>query len=349
MTPGETSHDTDHAGSRSHVAAGDQGDARRSRQVADLAAGVVFSVVLVNLQGGLLLGMIQKASLLVDYGQADIWVGHRHMNNVDMGTFIPERWIHRIRGIEGVERAEPYVVMFGQTTMPDGRFENVVVVGCESASLLGNAWVMADGDPRGGPQSRRHPRGRLRCRPARRLPDRRCPRDQRPPGPDRGDDQGDRQLHDQPLRLHDPGPGPQTSTAGASGSPAISAPISWSRPGPVSTSRTSATASGPGAGARRLRPPDLQLDVHGILADADRHRHQLRPGRVPGPAGGPGRRGPDLVCHRLTERIKEFGTLKAMGADDRCVSPLPLAQALGNAGDRLGPRAAGLAGFGAGG
>jgi multidrug efflux pump subunit AcrA (membrane-fusion protein) len=60
--------------------------------------GVVFSVVLINLQGGLLLGLIQKASLLVDYGQADIWVGHRHMNNVDIGTFIPERWVHRIRG-----------------------------------------------------------------------------------------------------------------------------------------------------------------------------------------------------------------------------------------------------------
>ena len=110
--------------------------------------GVVFSVVLVNLQGGLLLGMIQKASLLIDYGHADIWVGHRHTTSVDMGMFIPERWILRIRAIEGVERAEPYVVMFGQMTMPDGKFENVVVVGSESASLMGNAWVMAEGDPR---------------------------------------------------------------------------------------------------------------------------------------------------------------------------------------------------------
>jgi putative ABC transport system permease protein len=65
-----------------------------------------------------------------------------------MGTYIPERWIHRLRGIEGVERAEPYLVMFGQVTMPDGRFENVVVVGSAPASLLGNAWTMADGDPR---------------------------------------------------------------------------------------------------------------------------------------------------------------------------------------------------------
>lgn len=109
--------------------------------------GVAFSVVLVNLQGGLLLGMIQKASLLVDYGQADVWVGHQHMTNVDMGTFIPERWVHRIRGIDGVERAEPYIVSFGQATIPDGRYENVMIVGCEPASLMGNAWIMAKGDP----------------------------------------------------------------------------------------------------------------------------------------------------------------------------------------------------------
>jgi len=33
----------------------------------------------------------------------------------------------------------------------------------------------------------------------------------------------------------------------------------------------------------------------------------------------------------VTERIKEFGTLKAMGANDSCVSRFLLAQALGNA------------------
>jgi putative ABC transport system permease protein len=82
--------------------------------------GVAFSVVLINLQGGLLLGLIQKASLLVDYGQADIWVGHRHMSNVDIGSFIPERWVQRIRAVDGVERADPYIVMFAQATLPDG-------------------------------------------------------------------------------------------------------------------------------------------------------------------------------------------------------------------------------------
>src|SRR5262249_5338539 len=108
--------------------------------------GVAFSVVLVNLQGGLLLGLIQKASVLVDYGQADIWVGPRHTNNVEMGTFIPERWISRLRGISGVERADPYVIAASHANLRDGRVETVVVVGCDPGSLLGNAWLMAEGD-----------------------------------------------------------------------------------------------------------------------------------------------------------------------------------------------------------
>src|SRR5262249_14900290 len=110
--------------------------------------GVAFAVVLANLQGGLLIGLLGKTSLLVDYGGADIWVGHRHMNDVDVGSFIPERWIQRIRAVDGVACAEPYIVMFSQITMPDGKFESVVVVGSDPASLLGNAWVMAEGDAR---------------------------------------------------------------------------------------------------------------------------------------------------------------------------------------------------------
>lgn len=110
--------------------------------------GVAFSVVLVNLQGGLLLGLIQKASLLVDNGRADIWVGPRHTNNVDMGGTIPERWITRIRGLHGVERADPYVISGAQATMRDGRIETVLVVGCDPAGLLGNAWQMEEGDAR---------------------------------------------------------------------------------------------------------------------------------------------------------------------------------------------------------
>src|SRR5262245_16378910 len=108
--------------------------------------GVTFAVVLANLQAGLLVGLLQKASLLVDFGGADIWVGPRHTNNVDMGTYMPERWLHRVRSVAGVQRADPYLIAGSQVKMPDGRFELVLIVGCEPGSPLGGPWALDEGD-----------------------------------------------------------------------------------------------------------------------------------------------------------------------------------------------------------
>ncbi len=109
--------------------------------------GVAFSVVLVNIQGGLYLGLVRKASMLVDHGQADIWIGHRKVHNVDFPNDIPRRWLYRIRGMPGVLRAEPYLVGAINMTLPSGGFEPVFVVGVDEASLLGNAWNLKQGTP----------------------------------------------------------------------------------------------------------------------------------------------------------------------------------------------------------
>ena len=109
--------------------------------------GVVFSVVLVNVQGGLFVGLLRKASLLVDFGRADIWVGHKRMHNVDFPRDIPQRWLWRIRAVPGVASAESYVVGHSTMTLPSGAFEQVVVVGSDPATLLGNAWTSSDDSP----------------------------------------------------------------------------------------------------------------------------------------------------------------------------------------------------------
>ncbi len=108
--------------------------------------GVVFSLVLVNIQGGMFLGMIRKSTLLIDYGEADIWVGHQGVQNTDITAEIPAAWIHRIRGVAGVERAEPYIVAMGMLELSEGGFEGVLVVGSDPASRLGGAWAFAQGD-----------------------------------------------------------------------------------------------------------------------------------------------------------------------------------------------------------
>jgi putative ABC transport system permease protein len=84
--------------------------------------------------------------MLIDNSQADIWVGHKHMHNVDFARDIPRRWIHRIRGTAGVEEVEPYLVGFSDMTLPSGNFENVVVVGVPRESKLGRPWNMHQGE-----------------------------------------------------------------------------------------------------------------------------------------------------------------------------------------------------------
>ena len=108
--------------------------------------GVVFSIVLVNIQGGLFLGLIGKASLLIDNGKADIWVGHKNTHNVDFPRDIPRRWTDRVRSVAGVKTAEPYLLGHSNMTLPDGGFEPVLLVGCEPPNLLGNAWSMNEGN-----------------------------------------------------------------------------------------------------------------------------------------------------------------------------------------------------------
>ena len=118
----------------------------RGKLVAGLV-GVIFSVVLVNLQGGLFFGLIQKASMLIDRSEADIWIGHRGMHNVDFPHSIPERWEHVVAGVPGVSEVEPLRIAFGEFTLPDGGFENVVIVGVPRDAKLAKPFKIVEGPP----------------------------------------------------------------------------------------------------------------------------------------------------------------------------------------------------------
>ena len=107
--------------------------------------GVIFSLVLMNVQGGLFLGLMRKASVLIDHCDADLWVGHQMIENVDFAHDIPEAWINRLRGIDGVERVEPYIVGKGMATLPDGGYEDVWMIGSDPATMLGTGWSFVEG------------------------------------------------------------------------------------------------------------------------------------------------------------------------------------------------------------
>lgn len=110
--------------------------------------GVIFSIVLVNVQGGLYLGLMRKASLLVDHCDADLWVTHQLVENVDLAREIPESWSQRLRGIPGIRDAEPYIVGKGTASLSNGHMEDVWVIGSDPRTMLGSAWGFVAGSRR---------------------------------------------------------------------------------------------------------------------------------------------------------------------------------------------------------
>lgn len=304
--------------------------------------GVSFAIVLVNLQSGLYVGLIRKASLLVDHGEADIWIGHRHMSNVDIGTYIPERWITRIRDLPGVERVDPYLVMFCPATMPDGRFEVVMVVGSEPASLLGGAWNIVAGSADG----LRQPDAILVdvCDLARLG------------HPQIGDV---REINGRRCRIV----GMTKNIVGFSANPYVFTTLERARqylgvrPGYCSYFLVKAK---PGADVQALkaslqeRLPDLDVCDRGEYSWKCMEFWLTRTGiglsfglaTVLGLLVGLAVVAQTLYAS-VTERLKEFGTLKALGATNRSVALFILAQALGTAalGAVLGLAAAAVIGI----
>lgn len=108
-------------------------------------AGVVFSLVLVSVQGGLYLGLMSKASVLVDHGAADIWVGPRLVEDVDLAQEMPAVWGDRLRGIPGVEIASPYALGRGFASLAGRHTEDVWLVGSDPATMLGTGWAFVEG------------------------------------------------------------------------------------------------------------------------------------------------------------------------------------------------------------
>lgn len=108
-------------------------------------AGVVFSLVLVSVQGGLYLGLMRKASVLIDHCAADVWVGPPMVEDVDLAQEISEVWVDRLRGIHGVESARPYLVGKGIASLANGHMEDVWLIGSEPSSMLGTAWAFVEG------------------------------------------------------------------------------------------------------------------------------------------------------------------------------------------------------------
>ncbi|HUJ63600.1 MAG TPA: ABC transporter permease [Kofleriaceae bacterium] len=113
-------------------------------------AGVSVSVMLVLVQVGLYFGFMDTASSIIDASTADLWVGKAGNESFEFASPFDERTYYKVASLPGVARADRVVMNFAQFKLADGGDLGVQVVGVETtpgrAPLLA-PWHVVAGDP----------------------------------------------------------------------------------------------------------------------------------------------------------------------------------------------------------
>jgi len=107
--------------------------------------GIIFSVVLVTLQLGLFLNALHNASGLIDNAGADVWIMQEGTPNIDVPECMSTRRYYQAITVPGVAWAEKLIVQICPWKLPSGQRASVEIVGIEPNSRLNVPWGMAVG------------------------------------------------------------------------------------------------------------------------------------------------------------------------------------------------------------
>ncbi len=112
--------------------------------------GVVFAVVLSAQQLGILFGLLQKNTMFVDNAEADIWITPPGTNQLQPGKRLSESILVQALTTPGVATAAPLIYGTGSIQRPWGGSEPLTIIGLElpasaETPLLGGPWNIVAG------------------------------------------------------------------------------------------------------------------------------------------------------------------------------------------------------------
>ncbi len=110
--------------------------------------GVVVSVFLMTQQMSLLTGIQGRVTGFADLNDVDVWVASAATESIDATGSVPERCVSEAAGTRGVAWAAPVVQGIGDVTRVDGVKEQVRVFGVEAPRYAGLPHVLAIGSSR---------------------------------------------------------------------------------------------------------------------------------------------------------------------------------------------------------
>ena len=107
--------------------------------------GIVFAVVLMVVELGLFVGFTVTTSNLIDNSRADPWVTSKHVPYIELGVPFTERKLYQVRVVPGVADAEKFILRWTQRKRHDGRQESVQIVGINPDKPLVGPWNLVEG------------------------------------------------------------------------------------------------------------------------------------------------------------------------------------------------------------
>jgi putative ABC transport system permease protein len=94
-------------------------------------AGIMFAVSLVTIQTGLLSGFTRSTVLIIEGSQADIWVASNKLVHFELTDPLLYEQVDRAQQVDGVERAEALMLASGRWRPADGESSPLRVIGFE--------------------------------------------------------------------------------------------------------------------------------------------------------------------------------------------------------------------------
>lgn len=107
--------------------------------------GVVFAVSLIFAQVGILLGLMETSSVVIDNTPGDIWVTSKNSRNFDFAHPFPEYLLYHALGVDGVQWAEKVIIGWGVMKQVNGGQAQVEVMGFNPSTGVGGPWDMKEG------------------------------------------------------------------------------------------------------------------------------------------------------------------------------------------------------------
>lgn len=107
--------------------------------------GVVFAVILSNQQGGTFLGLLHKNVMFPKNAGADIWITPPGTDALQAGKVVNVAALHRARVTGGVAWAEPLLFGTALVQLPGGGQEPVTLIGAKFPRYAGGPWNLVQG------------------------------------------------------------------------------------------------------------------------------------------------------------------------------------------------------------